>query len=435
MKNYGKLRNFLLTSVPVLAAFAALASAVWGAGQRRKAKEFEQIAELYMTVCTSSCARCANELSSRADEAEAALTALRVTSSPRVQAAALDDIALSFSAAASILSRLPCPVAESGGRSAFFTRAADYARSLSERLRMGETLPEEERGQLEAVLSSCRAVAENVRNGLENGTLPTGLEDLDLYADTEAAGETYPILHYLGPYAQNEAAPRALTGDEASQEEAESAAERIAGFRIPLTGQTEGPIPTYDFEGGGVALSLTRSGLIPLHIGRDPGPASDSAPEPASLRALAEAANSLIASLGFSDMAPESAEAEPGSARITFVRVENGVPVLADSVTVTVDAETRELISLDSAEYVKNASERQVPLPFVSCEEALKAVSPGLKITSSRLVFTGFGRAEYLCWEFRGEAEGEAFSVFVSAQTGEELLCRRLENAKNTVLF
>lgn len=420
-----RLKDFLLYSVPVLAGFAALAAALWGAGRARLAREFESLADEYMTLTQNACGRCSQELSSAVGEMSLSLEKLTVAGSPALTVTALEDAASGARTAASVLSRLPLPCASTQGDAAFLSRVGEYARSLSRLVLAGGELSQKEREQLASLLAAAEEMSRETLDALSSGEAPTGLEELDFYADADPAPER-PDIDYDGEFAERTLPePMCNAAPEASAEEALEKAREILGPGAEAAGVSGGRLAAYSFASDGSELELTVHGLEVVHLSR-PVQACEGG-DAASPDALEAAAKEHLRAFGYEDMTPVELAVDGGEANFVFCPSEDGVLLLSDRVRVTLEAGTAKPVGLDAGEYLSNKRARVIPAPRVDEDEARAALSKSLKVMDSALVLmplTPF--TEELCYAFTCTGGGREYAVFVSAMTGEELLIQKL---------
>ncbi|MCR5809042.1 MAG: germination protein YpeB [Clostridiales bacterium] len=436
MGNVKLTRNVLTWTLPILMGAALIVSVVWGKAESVKAKEYEALSDEYIGYCVDSCVRCGRELGDAVNGMSLSLSKLRATSSREGRILALEDIVRESERAASCEGRLPQPCVNSLGVSAFFTRAGDYARSLSRKLLKGGELDENDTAQLEAMLSACEAVLKDVTGRIENGGMPAGTEEFGFYdekAEDEPSSPELPALIYDGPFSESaeKAEPYCASMEEGTAEEAERIAEKTAGTELVFAGETGGRLPTYDFASadGAIDVSVTKNGLRPLYFMRSPKGNAEGVPDGEEYESLKKAALAFLDSIGYRNMAPSYGEYREGYALISFVWEDRGALVYNDLVKVWLDRETGETIGLDARNYLFCHREREWEAPKLTAEQAKAAVSENVYITRVRLALIPLTpMTEALCWEFTGELEGEQYVIYVNAHTGAEERVFRIVN-------
>lgn len=418
------IRKIYTVTVPVLAVFAALVSAVWGKAQSKRAELFERTAEEFAGYYTSACVRCGRELSDSVSDLELSLDKLRVTASKSGRVLALEDIVRESASAVQLLCRLPQSQIDAMAEEEFLTRAGDYARYLSRRLLAGKEPSDEELEQLSELLEACRSLSQSLKDKVENGDLPIGTEEFDYYEASEDADSLeYPELVYDGPFAAavQEAEPRGVSGREYSADEAMEKARELLGDSAEYAGRTEGRLPTWDYSSEEGEVSLTVQGLFVLRFMKTPSGSEEGVPDEAESERLMNAGSEFLSSLGYEDMEPTFSRFAGGTALITFVWRNEEVLILSDSINVWLDRETGEPCGLDASGYLYSHCERDMPKPAIDAQKALEAVSASLEVSETRLVLIALTPlTETLCYELRGKLDENEYLIFVNADTGAE---------------
>lgn len=432
-----KYKNLLTYSVPVLMGFGLITAVIWGKAKSALADEYSKLADEYINTCVNSCARCADELEDSVSEMSISLSKLSITHSNEGQVLALEDIVRESAEASALLSRLPQSQIKVMELSNFLTRTGDYARSLSRKLLSGGSLDEQDDKQLSSTLTACESLAHELSARIANGEMPIGTEEFDYYdtpdeeqaesangaSEDEPSEPEYPTLIYDGPFSESteKAQPKGVTGVDGTEADAKAIAERIAGCQLQSSGKSLGRIPTYDFSGDGVDISITVKGL---HLIRYMRPASGTAsgvPEKAEYEKLEKAGEDFLSQLGYTDMSPTYAQYYDGAALISYAWTLDGALVYNDLVKVWIDRESHELIGIDAQNYLFSHHERQAPAPSVSEQDAAQAVSERLSVTKTGLAIIPLTpQTETLCYEFRGSCEDSEYIVYVNAETGRE---------------
>lgn len=429
-------RTVLTYTVPVLMGAALLITVFWGKAQSVKAQEYEKLSDEYIGSYVNSCERCGRELMDAVDSMSLSLEKLRAISSREGQVLALEDIVRESERAASCEGRLPQSCVKSQGVSAFFTRAGDYARTLSKKLLTGGELDEKDISQLDAILSSCRELASLVAQRISDGRMPTGTEEFDYYdagGEDEPSEPELPTLIYDGPFSESteKSEPLGVTGEEGSNNDAKRVAELIAGEEMLFIGTTEGRLPTFDFRSadGETDVSVTKKGLWPLSFMRRPKGNAEGAPNDEEYERLKKAASAFLDGLGYKSMTPTYGEYRGGYALLSFVWEKSGVLVYNDLIKVWLDRETGEPIGLDARNYLFSHREREWDQPSVSAEQAGESVKESLEITRVRLALIPLTpMTEALCYEFYGRLNDTEYVIYVNAHTSREEQVFRIVN-------
>ena len=424
-------KNVLIRSAAFLAVFALAAAIVWGLREHARAERSEALADEYVLATVSACARCGEELAAKTREMSLGLEKLRVSGSKTRRVLALEDIVRSSAEAVGLMTRLPCSQVDIMELEAFVTRAGDYARTLSKRLLAGGDTDETDEAQLESMLSACRSLAELAAAKLENGSMPTGTEDMDYYEPTEAEYPEMPRLVYDGELSSGaEDAPEVFLGDEVGEGEAQLIVEKLIGRKFTLAGKTSGRLPAYVFDSEGAEALVTVSGGRLLSFMAEPSSNKEGAPEEGEYQNLVSAAKAFLKKAGYPDTEPVASEFTGGSAVLTFVSRRGGILIYNDAVKVWIDRGTGSPIGLDAEQYLLYGSERNIPGAKLTREEALELISDRLAVKKVRLALLPVSPSrEALCYEIRAALEDSEYLVYINAENGgEELILKLTED-------
>lgn len=421
-----------------IAIFAVMALIIIGVGAY--AWTLDSQLESAATSTSAYGGAAAGELAGALSELDEAMRESYYAMDSALQSTLCAKAAANAASAVTALASLPGSTYELELLSQYINGAGDYALYLAKETASGRSMTDEER---ETLLTLSEAVS-NI--SLETGGIFAALDAGDLTLDDygatlseadgtvgaalvqlDAALDDFPGIEYDGKYsaAQTEAALLA-GGEEVSESVArDKAAEFLGVERSALnpTGLTGGEVPCYGFEyGDGENQSrvyVTEMGGIVASL---TGNCSSLEGDLDAASAESKAAEFLSGLLGGEFELVGSAE-NPGACALTFAPVENGVLLLPDAVSVTLDAATGEVCAYNAANYILNHAQRELPDPAVDMESAAALINPELTIDSVQLVLTrSDGGDEALCWEFNcSDGDGEGVDVFVDAQMGREV--------------
>ncbi|MGG4494533.1 germination protein YpeB [Brevibacillus reuszeri] len=144
--------------------------------------------------------------------------------------------------------------------------------------------------------------------------------------------------------------------------------------------------------------------------------------EKLSMKQAEEHGKTFLTKHGYDNMVVSEIDSYERSALFTFVPVQDGVRIYPDSVIVEVALDNGEVTAFNATEYLFNHKKRLLSEPKLTKEEARKRVNPSVKVTSERLALIegkNDGK-EVLTWELSGSFEGNAYSIYVNASTGDE---------------
>ncbi|MFD1065265.1 germination protein YpeB [Oceanobacillus locisalsi] len=234
-----------------------------------------------------------------------------------------------------------------------------------------------------------------------------------------------------------------VTGDELTEEEALKEAEKIFGKENEtdwsITKSGDGAITpmysvSYDENGERGYADLTVQGGHPLHllVSRDIGE------KQISLNEGNDIAENYLSELEFNDMELFQSSEYDQVGVYSFVYEDNGVRVFSDAVEVKVALDNGDITGLTANNYFKNHTEREIPEPDISEEEAREAVNQDVTIQENHLAIVDDDQGEeVLVYEFLGTRDDATYRIFINAETGEEEKIEKLTDAEinyNSVL-
>lgn len=155
-------------------------------------------------------------------------------------------------------------------------------------------------------------------------------------------------------------------------------------------------------------------------------------PDEATRERMKQAALEWLGKAGFDNMHATYAQYYSGAGVINFAATKDDIILYNDLVKVWVDIETNEVIGADARNYLFSHTEREMPTPAVSPEEAEAKVSVNLEIESRELALIPITvETERLCYEFKGRCGEDEYIVYIDAQTGAEQQIFVIINTEN----
>ena len=342
------------------------------------------------------------------------------------------------------LSALPLSQNAMSGAIKLCAQMGDYAESLLARADGGPNAGEA--ATLTALSDACDALLQALRRGF--GQMETGKLRFDTasvaMADADAAARPlenadsldYPTLIYDGPFSDvvSEGAPKGLGERQVSREEALRLAADFVGAAkedAAFSQESGGSIPAYD-----VRVSLPDA-VLHLAVTRQGGQVLWMFPESAGytpvygLEDCKTAARRFFSEHGYGDMELTFWQMYGGMATLSYAAVQDGVLLYPDLVKVQVRLDTLRVVGLEARRYLSSHTRRPFLTPVLSREEARESVSNRLRVTGERLCVIPLNAAEYLCWQFTGDYNGQTYYVYIDAKSGEQRDIQRLvENGR-----
>ena len=361
--------------------------------------------------------------------------------SPQVMAAVCTDVYQKSQAAQAAIGQLPVDEYDLEETASFITRVGDYAFTLSKSSAAGSEVTDEEAENLSSLSDAAAMLSYNLNQfqaQVNGGTMTVSAlqalgssdEDLsalgDSFKNLESEFPEVPSLIYDGPFSEHitEGTPKLTEGAaEVSEAEALSICAEFFGVResvFELSYEREGKIPVYAFaaqvDGGTLYCEVTKKGghICSAMNSRAVSSQNITAEEGVSI------ATEFLISRGIEDMKESYYIIEENTMLINFAYTQNGVVCYPDLVKVSVSMDTGSIVGFESAGYIMNHVERDIPQPSVSEDEAIVHVSDKLSVISSGLaVIPTDGQYEKFCYEFTCEDEdGSHYIVYVGAESG-----------------
>lgn len=147
-----------------------------------------------------------------------------------------------------------------------------------------------------------------------------------------------------------------------------------------------------------------------------------------TLEQVEEKAASILQMLVDATMICVEREADDAIANFVFVPEQDGVYLYSDMIKLQLSLYDGTLLSFDQTAYQTMHHQRVFAAPLLSKEAVLNNRNPNFRLSSVHLALIPdvYYDREVLTYELRGNLIGETFSIFVDAQTGQELRIVRL---------
>ncbi len=322
----------------------------------------------------------------------------------------------------------------------FLSQIGDFVTALSKKVEQGETISDEEREQLFALLRFSETLTKDIsdmRQQLFDGYLDfesaeSTLEQKDEQIaslsqnmeDAEQSLTEYPSLLYDGPFSDHiNQRDAALLQDKAeiTKEEALKKAAEILGLvesDVTFLSEENDTTAAYCFSGGDRTVAVTKKGgyLLYLLSGQFVG---ESKLEYADARKYA---SEFLNNNGFFDMQESYYTVSDGICTINYAYRDGEYICYPDLIKISVSLEDGKILSADCRGYVMNHKARSPVTPALTAAEAQKKVSPLLTVTDTRLaVIPTESMGERTAYEFHCKnKEGAEFLVYINTVTGYE---------------
>ncbi len=388
------------------------------------------------------------ELVTAVEEMDSALQKSIYARSPAMINAVGAEVLAKSLTAQMCLGVLPVAGHEHEALADYFSRAGDYAGTLSRSAAAGEAAPED---ALEA-LRSLAEISELLRQNVESlqadlldgviamddlrrevQTLDTGEPEQtklgDSLSNMEHEFPEMPALVYDGPFSEH------LPGGDAAMLEGSGEADQNAGrkaaagflrvdaARVYPVGTAEGELPVMYFaarseDGEETIVAVTKKGgkVLSMLSGSDIGE-----PKLNKDEAMASAED-FLRSRGYSGMEATGWVLQDRVLTANFAAVQSGVLCYPDLIKVSVAMDTGEICGFEAAGYIGHHRQREFPENMAVAADDSAALPEGLAVEAVRLALipTAGGSEEVLCREYICSDGERRCLIYVNAETGAQ---------------
>lgn len=431
--------------IPIVLVSAIMIIGIWAGSQRARAEEYKRAAEgMYYQAYT--------DLVDSIYEINIALSKLTVLQSPSSIAYTLDDIWRSSAICTGLIGQIPQSHVDSLDMNQFILRLGDYARTLSLTCMKGESLSDDDKKQLNELLTAGEKLHEELQYRLSEGIIPDeGLKGESFYSSSIAvdsdgneidefsdeADSKYPTLIYDGPFSESteQLEPKGLSGENIDESAALMKAYEYLGsevLELAFESKSEGRIPAFDFhgqmaDGRRVDISVSEQGgaLVWFRMGVTGN--IEGLPNENEEEELIAKCREWLSSHGYGEMEPTYAQYYSGAALINFAAKEGDVIIYNDLIKLDIDRETQTVCGIDARNYLFCHTDRDIATDILPLEEVKSNISDDFKLNETHLaLIPATAQTEVLCYEFKGVMGESEFAIYLDARTGEEVKVFRI---------
>lgn len=300
---------------------------------------------------------------------------------------------------------------------------SEYATSVSNGLEELQTTLYEKNMSLKNVIGTTAYASEEDNNGDESSSSPTGLYKIDKEL------QDYPTLIYDGPFSEHieKMEPEALQGKAGfTQSQALEIARQFIGVEragnLSFTEEGGGVIPTYSFSAtredkSQISIDITKQGGMVLWM-------LDSRSVETENLTVEEAVSAGMEFLqyhGYSGMKESYYEKTGSSVTINYAYVGQGITMYSDLIKVKVALDDGSIVGFESRGYIMSHKEREIPAVEISETEVRSQINSHLNINQIKLAMIPLeSKREVLCYECRGDFNGQNYLIYINAVTGKE---------------
>ncbi len=362
------------------------------------------------------------------------------------------------------LSELPISTNELSKTAKFLNQVSDYSHSLAKKTIDGNDLTQEELDNLKKMYdysldlsNTLEQLSDEMRQGkiswkeLTKDVDTAFAQQVDNLSATsfsnidENFGE-YEGLIYDGAYSEHmeNTEKKGLTGSEINEEEAKEKAVSFIGKEkagnITSHGLIEnGDIAVYDFsievkngdKNNPLTISVSKIGghIVVANYNRE------ISQEKIQIDEANEIGKTFLNNLGIPNMEPTYYLKQGGAVTINYAYTQENVTIYPDLIKVKIALDNGEVLGMETSGYLNNHTERAIPEPTISIQEAKKSLNKNIQITSEGLaIIPTEWNTEIFCYEFKGKINDTDFLVYVNANTGKEENILVIINTPNGIL-
>ena len=401
------------------------------------------IATKYKQNLESVYTRALNELTDYLDNIEHSLNKLLYSNTSSKQNSLLSQLSTESNSAKTALAELPIEKTSLDGINRFLSQTGNYSAYLSKSVLPERTLSSNEKDNLSSLEAYAKEICSALRSStvsFHDGNIAIGksltVSNLNLNSTSDDFGfsdnfknleenfTNYPTLIYDGPFSDHimQRSPQYLNGKDAvSIEEAQQIAADFINRQketVKYVEECYGNLPTHKFSCDNIEVTITKIGGVVNYMLNSTSPKSTSI----SFEEAKNISNTFLNNKGFQSMSEKYYEINNNICTINYAYMQNDIACYSDLIKVGIALDTGEIISFQATGFIMNHKNRPDKIPQLSKEEAMKSVSPDLKITNYDLVYSPTtGLNEVMCYEFECKTPlDETLLVYVNANTGME---------------
>lgn len=409
----------ILTWVTVLTLFALLCcTGVFAFKEATRAGEMEQKYENALKASLKGATDGMKAL-------EGDLSKLLITSNR--QREFLSAIAIKSAGCAEDLSSLPVVTTCAQNVLKFSNQLSSYCTTVLKK----EELPEDFDEQIYSFFVTGREInlqLAQLENSIEAGDISlTSVNGQESVSDgifgsiTEEITE-YPAVIFDGPFSDGqEATTPKQNREEITAEDASIFIQRL-NLSGEYTGEINGVIPCYLFEGENFQAQVTKKGGLLLMMLSS----RETLDRVLSVEEGEEYAKKFVQKLGYGETEVVWRENYGDTAVYNFTPTVHGTVIYPDIFKVKVALDNGDILSFEGKSYVMCNTEREVGYARLSKDDVQVNLKDGFITESDRLCVISVGREEFLAWEFYGTYRDMKYAVYFDAQEGKELVSFRI---------
>ena len=138
---------------------------------------------------------------------------------------------------------------------------------------------------------------------------------------------------------------------------------------------------------------------------------------------------------GYKDMVDTYYLKEDNTAIINYAYKQGDVVVYPDLINVKIALDNGEVVGFESKGYISNHTQRNIPEPKITLEQARALITSRMNIMSAGLAIipTDY-KTEIFTYEFKGKLNDRDFLVYINAENGKEENILMIMDTPNGIL-
>lgn len=405
------------------------------------------------------------EMTGYVNNVEVLLIKSLIANTPEKTAATMQEAWRQANMAQTNLGQLPVSPHALANTSKFLTQVGDLAYSLNNQNMTGKNLTDEQYKlieQLHGFSVSLEQSLNDLQNQISSGRIKWGElanKGTPLFQKTsenmpkaqfeniDKTFQNYPTLIYDGPFSDHmsEKEPKGLTGNEINSEEAKQKVTEFFGKdkvkAVEDVGRNdEIPIKTYSYrvkfnnapEDQTATVDVTQKGghILWMLYNRPV-----TAEEKINIDQAKELGKKFLDEHGFKNMADTYYLKEDNTAIINYAYKQGEVVMYPDLIKVKIALDNGEVLGFESKGYLSSHSERNLPAPKVTMEQARALITSKMNVLSAGLaVIPTNYKTELFTYEFKGKLNDRDFLVYINAENGKEENILMIMDTPNGIL-
>ncbi|WP_042223574.1 germination protein YpeB [Oceanobacillus manasiensis] len=366
------------------------------------------------------------------------------------------DIWRLTSEALSNVGQLPLGLLPFNKTEEFLSNIGDFTYRTAVRNLDDEPLSDKETNSFEALYKQSGDIKEELRQvqhvvldnnlrwmdvqlALANGEEQVDNTIVDGFKTVEKTVEGYSESNVDSPIigtSSQEHTYKGITGNKISEEEVLEKGKKILDVKdankLNVTRSGDGAdVPTYSIsykdDRKSAYMDITEQGGHPITV-LVKRPIKD---KQISLNEGMEKAQNYLAEYDFKDMDLFQSSQYDNIGVYSFLYSQDGVRVYSDALEIKVALDTGDILGFTARNYLMNHTERDIPSPTLTEDEAKQAVNQNVEIQESFLaVIDNDLGEEVLTYEFLGVMGNETYRIFINAMDGREEKVEKLDGAE-----